>query len=381
MFVFINKLDGDIVIYMNVIIFVGSFLGMIGLSSYVVFRVAQAIGLLRGSATYIAIFVMIFLPLSLVVTMAISRSTWSPLIQYFYIPAVAWLPYLLYLFICAVPLGILYFISIKYSLTIPVAKIGLGMFIFVTILIAYGLWNARNPQIVNYEINSTALSKDWSGKTIVLVADTHLGIIWREKFMSKVVSLINSQSPDLVLLPGDIIDGPKFSYSKGLEPLRSIQSTFGTIFTPGNHEGYNSDPQSFYPVISQLTNTLIDSQVLINNTQIIGLDYKAQESQEQILKRLDLTGFSKDKPSIALLHDPKNSHYLQEAGVSLVVSGHTHCGQFWPVSLIVKKIYGEYTHGVIEKNGSLHITTCGAGTAMSPVRIGTTPEIVVVKIK
>lgn len=366
---------------MNILFFVGSFLGMIGLSSYVVFRVGQAIGLLKGTSALIAIVIMVLLPLSLVITMSIGRSTWNPIIQYFYIPGAVWLPYLLYLFIGSTIVGIAYFISVKYSLRLPVKEIGFGVFLLVNILIAYGLINARNPHVLTYEINSKELSENWRGKKIILVADTHLGIIWREKFMSKVVSLINSENPDIVLLAGDIIDGPKFPYIKGLEPLRNIQSTFGTIFTPGNHEGYNSDPQSFYPVISSLTNSLIDTQVTINNTQIIGLDYKAQESKEQILKRLDLTGFSKEKPSIVLLHDPKNSHYLQDAGVSLVVSGHTHCGQFWPVSAIVKKMYGEYTHGVVEKNGKIHITTCGAGTAMSPVRIGTTPEIVVIKVK
>ena len=366
---------------MNVILFVGSFLGLIGLSSYVVFRVGYTIGLLRGTGATIAIVLMIFLPLSLVLTMLISRTHFHPIIQYFYLPGTVWLPYLLYLFIASVFIGLLYFISIQYSLNIPVKAIGFGMFLVVNILIAYGLWNAQNPRIMTYEINSPALKENWSGKTIVLVADTHLGIIWREKFMSNVVSLINSQNPDLVLMPGDIIDGPLFPYEKGLAPIGNIRASLGVVFTPGNHEGYTSQQKAFYSIISQLTTTLIDQTKNINNTQIIGLDYVAQESREEILARLDMTGFKKEIPSIALIHDPKNSHYLQDAGVSLTVSGHTHCGQFWPVSAIVKKMYGEYTHGVVEKNGNIHITTCGIGTAMSPVRIGTSAEIVVIKIQ
>lgn len=366
---------------MNIVFFVGSFLGMIGLSSYVVFRVGQTIGLLRGTSATIAMFVMILLPISLIATMAISRNTWNPLIQYFYIPGATWLPYLLYLFIGSVFVGILYFISVKFSLSIPVREIGLAIFITVNILIGYGVWNASNPKVVTYEIDSPTLSKDWGGKTIVLIADTHLGIVRREHFMVKVVSLINSQNPDLVLMAGDVIDGPVFPYQKGLDPLQNIQSVFGTVFTPGNHEGYNTQHGLFYPVISNLTTTLIDQKTKKNNTQIIGLDYVQSETKEQILSRLDLTGFSKEKPSIVIMHDPKNSHYLQDAGVSLVVSGHTHCGQFWPISSIVKSMYKEYTHGVVEKNGQVHVTTCGAGTAMSPVRIGTTPEIVILKIK
>lgn len=366
---------------MNIVLFVGSFLGMIGLSSYVVFRVGQAVGLLKGTSATIAIVLMISLPLFLVATMTLSRYFWSPVLQYFYIPGATWLPYLLYLFIASIITAFVYFVSTTYSLNIPVQTIGGCLFIVSTLLVGYGLLHAQQPKVVMYSVNSEALSKNWSGKKIVFVADTHLGIVWRQKFMSKVVSLINEQQPDMVLLPGDIIDGPTFPVSEGLDPLRNIQSTYGTFFTPGNHEGYSADQKSFYSAISQLTTPLIDQKTTINETQIIGIDYRAQESKEALIKRLDLTGYSKEKPSIALLHDPKNSKILQDQGVSLVVSGHTHCGQFWPISLIVKKMYGEYTHGIVERNGSVHITTCGVGTAMSPVRIGTTPEIVVIKIQ
>lgn len=366
---------------MNIVLFVGSFLGMIGLSSYVVFRVGQAVGLLKGTSATIAIVLMISLPLFLVATMTLSRYFWSPVLQYFYIPGATWLPYLLYLFIASIITAFVYFVSTTYSLNIPVQTIGGCLFIVSTLLVGYGLLHAQQPKVVTYSVNSEALSKNWSGKKIVFVADTHLGIVWRQKFMSKVVSLINEQQPDMVLLPGDIIDGPTFPVLEGLDPLRNIQSTYGTFFTPGNHEGYSADQKSFYSAISQLTTPLIDQKTTINETQIIGIDYRAQESKEALIKRLDLTGYSKEKPSIALLHDPKNSKILQDQGVSLVVSGHTHCGQFWPISLIVKKMYGEYTHGIVERNGSVHITTCGVGTAMSPVRIGTTPEIVVIKIQ
>jgi predicted MPP superfamily phosphohydrolase len=63
------------------------------------------------------------------------------------------------------------------------------------------------------------------------------------------------------------------------------------------------------------------------------LDYKKQI----LIKRI---------PSIAILHDPKNNDVLINEGVSLVVSGHTHCGQFWPFSILVKKIYRDKTYGV-----------------------------------
>jgi predicted MPP superfamily phosphohydrolase len=236
------------------------------------------------------------------------------------------------------------------------------------------------PRIVTYDIDSPALSKQWAGKNIVLVSDTHLGVVRSGKFMKKVVGKINEQKPDVVFIAGDIIDGPVFNYQKGLSPLKDIKSTFGIFYTPGNHEGYNPEPEKFYPIVKALTTTVIDSKTEVNGTAIVGLDYR-RETVEATAERLKDTGFRADVPTIALLHDPTNVTTLMDAGVSLVLSGHTHCGQFFPINLVVRGIYKEYTYGVNVRGNSTAVTTCGVGTAMSPLRLGTNPEIVVLHIK
>lgn len=324
------------------------------------------------------------MPVVLMITMVIGNVVFSSINNFFYLISVTWLPILIYFFMSAVVLSTINLIGISTGHTISMFPFAIGAIVISLGATAFGIINATIPRVVTYEVHSPALSEKWSGKNIVLISDTHLGVVRSGSFMKKVVKKINEQKPDLVLIAGDAIDGPVFDYEKGFAPLKDIVSTFGTVYTPGNHEAYNREPEKFYPIIRGLTTTLVDSKVEINGTTIVGLDF-ANESVDATQERLAKTGFEKNAPSIALLHDPRNTDALLDAGVSLVVSGHTHCGQFFPMTLVVKSIYKIHTYGVVDRvaNGKsgVSITTCGVGTAMSPLRLGTNPEVVVIHIK
>ncbi len=363
------------------LLFALPFLLLIALASMVVLNSGVAFGIIRTvSVKKIVTWVLVLMPIVLVLTMMIGARVYSGINTFFYLITVTWLPLLLYLCMGALLLYLIQIITVATGHHLTMYPLALGV-IFISLgAVTFGIINATMPRIVNYTISSPALAPDWSGKNIILVSDTHLGIVRSRSFMEKVVAKINSVKPDLVLVAGDIIDGPVFNYAEGLSPLKKIRSTYGVIYTPGNHEGYNSEPEKFYPIVKSLTTTLIDERTRIGNTDIIGLNYQMQNASAT-QTQLAGSGFTPGTPTIALLHDPKNARTLLDAGVSLVVSGHTHCGQFFPLNLLVKKIYKEYTYGVTTINGNTAITTCGVGTAMSPLRIGTNPEIVVIRIQ
>jgi predicted MPP superfamily phosphohydrolase len=286
----------------------------------------------------------------------------------------------MYFFFASVILAIIIFLNSHFGFSIPLNLIGKLLFAFVLTLVGYGIINASSPRIVNLNIESSALSPQWKGKKIVLFSDVHLGMIRGKTFMKRIVNIVNAQNPDLVLIAGDIIDGPVFDYEKGLSPLAELKSTFGVFYTPGNHEGYNIEQDKFYSVIKKLTTSVIDEKFIVNGTQIIGMNYKPRENDQQILNVLEKINFDKDLPSIAMLHEPTEARFMQEQGVNLVLSGHTHYGQFFPINLIVHAMYHEYAYGVNTTQNSTAITTCGVGTAMTPIRIGTNSEIVVINI-
>jgi predicted MPP superfamily phosphohydrolase len=68
-------------------------------------------------------------------------------------------------------------------------------------------------------------------------------------------------------------------------------------------------------------------------------------------------------------------------GVSLQLSGHTHGGQFFPYTLIAKRVWGEFIYG-LNRLGNMQVyTSYGAGTWGPPFRVGTRPEIVVLEFQ
>jgi predicted MPP superfamily phosphohydrolase len=85
---------------------------------------------------------------------------------------------------------------------------------------------------------------------------------------------------------------------------------------------------------------------------------------------------SPQTPAIVLNHEPSFQEQLTQAGVFLVVSGHTHNGQFWPGNFLARRIYKEYTYGLVSKGAFQSVTTNGVGTAILPMRTFNTGEIV-----
>jgi predicted MPP superfamily phosphohydrolase len=68
---------------------------------------------------------------------------------------------------------------------------------------------------------------------------------------------------------------------------------------------------------------------------------------------------------------------VEQAGVALQLSGHTHGGQFIPFTWLTRRIFGRFTTG-LNRFGALQVyTSTGAGTWGPPLRVGSAPEIVV----
>ncbi|MBP6912033.1 MAG: metallophosphoesterase [Candidatus Pacebacteria bacterium] len=355
------------------------YLTIIYLSTFFTVRVVAILELFDSSLLHILTIVGVVVPIILVITMSVGYRTYNKINTGLYTVSVVWLGLVLYAFMATIVVVILFLLQSFTFIHLPLTAVAQSVYIFSTMCVAYSIVHAHRPKIVSVTVKSEQLYNAWNNKTIVLISDTHIGPVRREKFLALVVKKINSLHPDIVFIAGDIIDGPVFSYEKVLAPLRDLKTTLGVYYTPGNHEGYNSEPEKFYPIIQELTTAIVDQRIIINNTQIVGLDF-CEETATRICDRLEKTGFDTQLPSIALLHDPKHSSTLMKQGVSLVLSGHTHYGQFFPMNLMVRAFYKKFSYGLNYEHGNASITSCGVGTAMMPMRLGTTPEIVVVKI-
>jgi len=255
----------------------------------------------------------------------------------------------------------------------------------VTIVVFGGYLNARTPRIKTLNLTIPKNSRSMKSLNVVVASDIHLGTIVCKSRLEKIVSLMNSLEPDLVLLPGDVVDedlGPVIRNNLG-ETLRKIRSRFGVIAITGNHEYIGGvEPACRYLSDHGIT-MLRDSSLKIADSfyvvgredlSIRGFAGKSRKPLEEVMSDVD-----RNYPIILMDHQPFRLEEAETHGADLQLSGHTHHGQLWPFNFITKRVY-ELSWGYKKKGNTHYYVSCGVGTWGPPVRTGNRPEIVNIKL-
>ena len=119
-------------------------------------------------------------------------------------------------------------------------------------------------------------------------------------------------------------------------------------------------------------------RVVIDGLQVVGVPYASSNYPLQLRNFLSSLRLAEGGASILLHHVPNRLPIVEQAGVSLQLSGHTHGGQVFPFSWITRRAFGKFTHG-LERFGKLQVlTSSGVGTWGPPMRVGTHSEIVLI---
>ena len=298
-----------------------------------------------------------------------------------------WMAFMLYGFLIWLTADILLLIQKPFHL-IPEAaipKLRLWLFAGITIatvlLIVIGFINAVSPVTKRYDLTVDKSFGDGSDTmSIVAVSDIHLGSIIRKRSMRHLSEMIAKEKPDLVLFLGDLIDGSIGPVLRDdlLSWLTLPELPYGKYAITGNHE-FMSDLRKSIPYIEGKGIKVLSDEVvrLDNGVQIVGrTDRTAMQgsgpgraSLDSLLARTDTTA-----PVILLDHQPYDLSALAGTAVDLQLSGHTHNGQMWPLTIITGKMF-ELSHGY-RKFGNTHvIVSSGFGIWGPRMRIGTRPEI------
>ena len=299
-----------------------------------------------------------------------------------------WLAAMYYLFLILLACDLLRVINrwtgiLPSSLRGSFSIVTLVVLALVSIILIYGTWNSLHPVIRNYEVTINKKSSSFDTMRVVVVSDIHLGWIVGIDRLKQMTNLINSLEPDLVLLPGDIVDeGIDLETEQELpEALRSLHPRWGTFAAMGNHEYISGNAEATIGFLNRAGITVLRDQwsEVANGFYVLGRD-DASRNRLNGNERLDLSALMVDLdknklPIILMDHEPFNLEVSEKEGVDLQFSGHTHLGQLFPNNYITRAIY-EQDWGYIRKNNFQAIVSCGFGTWGPPIRIGNRPEIV-----
>ena len=255
----------------------------------------------------------------------------------------------------------------------------------VVLVLTAGHFNARQFRVKTLELTISKNSNPLKSLNVVVASDIHLGTIICKSRLEHIIEKINALNPDLVLLPGDVVDedlGPVIKQNLG-ETLRTIKSKFGVVACTGNHEYIGGVEEAYRYLTEHGINVLRDAAVRVaDSLYVVGREDRAiRQFAGRQRKPLDelMAGVDKNYPVILMDHQPA---HLEEAvlhGVDLQLSGHTHHGQLWPFNFITKKMY-ELSWGYKLKEQTHFYVSSGVGTWGPPIRTGNRPEIVHVKL-
>lgn len=255
------------------------------------------------------------------------------------------------------------------------------LFAFI-LLFTVGTFNAYSPVIRHFEVVIPKKGASRKELRIAVASDMHFGKLSGKAHVKRLVKIMGDIKPDLILLPGDIIDDdPKPFVRKNMgEMLKQLHAPLGVYGVLGNHEYYGKEIPAFLEEMKkQDIRILMDEVLKIEDSfYLLGrkdkTDYKRKSFQE-LVEGLELA-----LPIIAMDHQPAELKQAEESGIDLIFSGHTHRGQMAPNHLITRKLF-ELDWGYLKKNNLHAIVSSGFGFWGPPIRIGSRSEVVEVTVK
>lgn len=248
--------------------------------------------------------------------------------------------------------------------------------------IVIGTLNAlRGPRIKRVTVAIPQLPMELSNFKIAQISDLHIGPTIGEKYVRKVVNKINNLKVDLIALTGDIGDGPVQVHRNSILPLKNLKSNLGSFYVPGNHE-YYWNANEWMGILNNLGIIILVNRGKILTHQGINIliagvpdpvSPVVPSPEEAMVNSID------SQLKILLSHRPDMAQKAEKAGFDLMLAGHTHGGQFFPWTLVVKYVH-KFHQGLYQwKRMSLYVSP-GTGSWGPFLRLGTNSEITLLEL-
>lgn len=251
-----------------------------------------------------------------------------------------------------------------------------------------GVIQARQlPEVVEVDVPIAGLPPEAEGFRIVQITDVHVGPTIKGDFLAAVVERINALEPDLVAVTGDLVDGWVDQLRDEVAALGQIRARHGAFFVTGNHE-YYWDGLAWCDLVASHGLT-----VLVNEHRVIDHDgARLLVAGVPDVSAGGMVAAHASDPAkacagapegcgarILLAHQPRSIYAAAEAGYDLVITGHTHGGQYFPMNLLVY-LAQPYVAGLERHDDTWIYVSRGTGYWGPPVRVGAPHEITLLRL-
>lgn len=212
--------------------------------------------------------------------------------------------------------------------------------------------------------------------TLVLASDLHIGYSNRRPELARWIDLISAEHPDLVLFGGDIVDIRTEPLVEGAYAEEFCRLPCPVFAVPGNHEYIAGEAASERFLADAGITVLRDSVAHFAGLDIIGRDDGSNRARASVRSlAAGLGGFT-----LLLDHQPHHLEEAERAGIDFQFSGHTHRGQFWPVSWLTDVLF-EKSWGHYRRGATRYYISSGLGIWGPKFRLGTRSEYLVLHLE
>lgn len=255
-------------------------------------------------------------------------------------------------------------------------------FMIITLIGIYAYYNAHTITVKEKTLEFDNLDNEYA---IAHLSDVHFGSVRHEQIIKDLSEKLRELSDvcDLVVISGDLADGSCAVEEDDFIYLKNVEVPI--IFTSGNHD-YYPGLENVHKACENAGMIILENEgIVFEDLNIYGLSYSFSDISMPSVE--ELKDFIKeDKINIINYHVPNGWTYLSDLGFNLQLSGHTHGGQFYPVTFLGNLVHEGHNMGLFEKTCAnnekhyLHVTT-GVGSMDIPMRWGTKSEIVLLNLK
>jgi uncharacterized protein len=254
-------------------------------------------------------------------------------------------------------------------------------------LVAGALAALRGPHVRHVDIVVENLVPALDGFRIAQISDLHVGLNIRRRYVERVVEKTQALAPDLVVLTGDIVDGPIARIGHDVEPLAALAPGGRAFFILGNHDCYSGAVSWMAHFSAMGIRVLANSHEIVSKggaTMVVGgvVDPAARLYDRSLAPSPDAAAAGSPRGDFRLLlaHNPKLAPLGAAAGWDLQLSGHTHAGQFFPWTLVIHLFHTPHVAGLSREGKMWVYVSAGTGTWGPPVRVGTEPELTLIRL-
>ena len=241
----------------------------------------------------------------------------------------------------------------------------------------------RLPDVVEVTLEFPDLPSAFDGYRVAHLSDLHVSAAARAERTAGVVRLVNAQSPDLIAITGDLVDGTASRRLDDVAPLGKLRAADGVVGCTGNHE-YFSGWGTWRVIFRSLGIRMLENERVVvrrgeESLAIIGInDPVSHDSDIRIASDMVPDGAFR----ILLAHRPTHLAEHAACGVRLQLSGHTHGGAVIGLDRLVARANEGHVRGLYSEHGiSLYVNSGTGQWAGFPTRLGVSPEITIITLR